>query len=328
MRRREFIATLGSAAAWPLVTRAQQARKVPLIGVLWHARNEDEEAIYLSALWNGLADLGYVPGKTLVLENRFAAENYQRFNEMASELVNLKVDVLVAVTPPAVLAAQRATSTIPILFIIDPDPVGRKLVSSFAHPGGNITGLTAMAAGDQGVKRLEILRDSIPNLSRVAFLVNVTSPAAVSTIEATKAAASTLGIAVHPIEVRTPEDLEVAFLTIVKGDFGGISIHSDSMLYNERRRIAELALQSKLPYISGLREFVEAGGLMSYGPNFRTSFYRAATYIYKILKGESPADIPVEQPTKLELVVNLKTAKAIEIAIPETVLSRADEVIE
>ena len=327
MRRRDFIAAFGGAAAWPLVARAQQNRKRSVIGVLWHAGNEQEEANYLAALRKGLTDLGYVEGQDIVLANRFAAENYDRFKGMAKELVDLNVDVIVSVTPPATLAAQRATSTIPIVFIIEPDPVARKLVHSLAHPGGHITGLTALI-GDQSAKRLELLKDAIPNLSRAAFIVNATAPTAVSNIETARAAASTLAIEVQPIEVRTPADLDEAFSKIAEGNFGGVSLASDSMLFNERKHIAELALRSKLPYVSNLREFVEVGGLMSYGTSFRAAFYRAATYIDKIIKGEKPADIPVEQPTRFELVINLKTAKAIGITIPPQLLARADEVIE
>jgi putative ABC transport system substrate-binding protein len=310
-----------------MVARAQEARKVAVVGVLWHAGNEQEEAIFLGAFRKGLTDLGYIEGKNIKLENRFAAENYERFNSMAHELVNLKVDVLFAVTPPASLAAQRATSMIPIVFIIDPDPVARKLVDSLARPGANITGLTA-ALGDLTGKRLEALREVIPDLTRVALLVNPTSPLTAGNIDTSRTTASALGIAVQPIEVRTPSDFEPAFSLIVKGGFGGVHVQCDSLNYNERHRIADLSLRERLPCAFCQREYVDAGGLISYGVGFRAEFYRAAIYIDKILKGEKPGDIPVERPTKFELVVNLKTARALGLTIPAPLLARADEVIE
>jgi putative tryptophan/tyrosine transport system substrate-binding protein len=328
MKRREFIAGLGGAAAWPVVARSQQNRKVPVVGVLWHAGNEQQEANYLGALRKGLVDLGYVEGKNILLENRFAAENYDRFDAMARELAGLKVDVIVAVTRAAALAAQRATSTIPVVFIIDPDPVASKLVSSFAHPGANITGLTAVA-GDLSDKRLEILADAIPGLTRIALLLNARSTLKASYIEKTRGAAAARGILqVKSIEVGSPSDLAEAFSTIADEGFGGVSVPGDAMLYNERRLIAELALRNRLPSAFDLREHVEAGGLLSYGATFRTAFYRLATYVDKVVKGEKPADIPVERPTKLELVVNLKTANALGLVISEAFLLRADEVIE
>jgi putative tryptophan/tyrosine transport system substrate-binding protein len=327
MRRRGFIKILGGAATWPLASRAQQTRKIPVVGVLWHAGNEEEEAVYLGALRKGLLDLGYVDGHNITLVNRFAAEDYARFNELAKELVDLKIDVLVAVTPPASLAAQRATSTIPVVFVIIPESVASKLVNSFARPGGNITGVAA-SAGDQTAKRFELLKDALGAVRRVAFVVNATSPITIGNVETVRAAVPALGMTVHPVEVREPGDIERAFSMIVKEGFDGAVMQCDAMLYNERKRIADVSLREQIPGMFCVREFVEAGGMMSYGVSFSASFYRVAAYVDKILKGEKPADIPVELPTKYELVINLKTAKALGLQIPAQLLARADEVIE
>jgi putative ABC transport system substrate-binding protein len=330
MGRREFIALLGcAAAAWPLGARAQRAGRItPRVGVLWHAGNEQEEAIYLEAFRQGLRDLGYVEGKNIALENRFAAEQYDRFSSLAAELVGLKVDVLVAVTVPAALAAQGATTTIPVVFILVPDPIGIGLVKSLAHPGGNVTGLS-QTAFDIAAKKLELFKEAIVDLSRVAFLVNPGNRAVAHRyVEVTQAGAGPLSVIVQPVEVRASDELKRAFSAITQDGVHGVVVMPDGMFFNERSRIAELSLEHRLPTMMFNKETVQAGGLMSYGPSTPALFRRAATYIEKILKGAKPSDLPVEQPTKFELIINLKTARALGLTVPPTLLVRADEVIE
>jgi len=329
LRRRRFMTLLGgAAAAWPLAARGQQAAGIPRVGVLWHAGSEEEEGIYFTSLQQGFRDLGYIEGRTLVLEHTYAAEQYERFNANAANLVAHKVDVLVAVTRPAVVAAQRATNTIPIVFTVVPDPVGLGLVASLAHPGGHITGLTHIGT-DIGAKRIEFLKEAFPNLSRAALLVNPTDPVVKQrNIDEAQSAARHLKIEIQPIEVRSPEDFVPAFTAIDQARLEAVVTGIDPMIYNERKRIAELARSKRLPTMLHIAEMVEAGGLMSYAPNYPALFRRTAAYVDKILKGASPADLPVEQPTKFDLVVNLKTANAIGAAIPPSFLLRADRIIE
>jgi putative ABC transport system substrate-binding protein len=327
MKRREFIALLGGAAvAWPLQARAQQSRKLPRIGVLWHAGNEVEEAKYLAALRQGFNDLGYVEGKTYVLENRFAAEKYERFNSLAAELVAAKVDVLVAITPEAALAAQHATATIPVVFAVVGNPVGAKLVDSLARPGRNITGLSNVMIDLSG-KRLELFKDAIPTLSHVILLVNPNAYRIQVATELHRSAAAALGLMVQEMATPDPNSIESAFSAIADRT-SGLFIVPDSMLFNERKHIAELALAHRLPSMAFNAEMVEAGLLMSYGASFLVQFRQVAVYVDKILKGAKPADLPVEQPVQFELIINSKTAKALHLDIPPSLLARADEVIE
>jgi len=328
MKRREFMTVLGGVAVtWPLAAGAQQKTKIPTIGVLWHAGSEQEEAPFLNALRQGLRDLGYLEGQNIAIENRFPAEQYERFNALASELAGLNVDVLVAVTQPAALAAQRATTTIPVVFILVPDPVAVKLVESFGRPGGHITGLSQMAL-DLTAKRLEIFREAI-SLPRLALLVNPGNREFVRrSIEETEAAAAHLRVNVKPIEVSKPAGLENAFSQIAQDGIKGAIVLSDGMFWNERKQIAALALQHQVASMFAIRDHVVEGGLISYGPSFPALFQRAATYIDKILKGENPSELPVERPTKFQLVINLKAAKALGIDIPTSLLVGADEVIE
>ncbi len=329
MKRRDFITLLGGAVVtWPLAARAQRTEKIPRIGLLWHAGNKEEEGNFFTSLQQGFHDLGYVEGRTLVLEHTYAAEQYERFNVNAAALVALKVDVLVAVTRPAAVAAQRATSTIPIVFTVVPDPVGLKLVASLAQPGGNITGLTHIAT-DIGAKRIEILKEAFPGLSRVGLLVNPNDPAvAQRNIDEAQTAASRLSFIVQPVEVRSPEDFARAFAMIDQARLEGVVTGVDPMIYNERKRLAELAQARRLPTMVHVAEMVEAGNLMSYAPNYPALFRRTAAYVNKILKGTKPADLPVEQPTRFDLVINLKTAHAIGVTILPSLLLRADKVIE
>jgi putative tryptophan/tyrosine transport system substrate-binding protein len=328
MRRREFITLFGGAAVWPLSAHAQQRGKVPRVGVLWHAANAEEEAIYISALQKGFNDLGYVDGRTITLEPRFPNEEPDRFASMATELVALKVDVLMAVTPLGALAAQRATTTIPIVFILVADPVERKLVNSLARPGGNITGLTQIST-DLSAKRLELLKEAFPRATRVALLLNATDQLGMHRyISESETAATALGLEVQPMELRSVGDVEQVFDKIVEARLEVVAAAPDGLLYQGRKLIAQAAMTRHLPLIVFSRETLLAGGLMSYGPDLPAIFRRAAAYVDKILKGERPSDLPVEQPTKFEFLINLRTAKALGLEMSPMLLSRADEVIE
>jgi putative tryptophan/tyrosine transport system substrate-binding protein len=327
MRRREFIVALSSAAAWPLVARGQQISKVPTVGILWHAGSIEEEAGYLKEIQQGLLNLGYVEGRNINLANTFANEEYERFNANAVDLVGRKVDVLVAVTLQAALAAQRATKTIPIVFLLVPDPVASKLVDSLARPGGNITGLSQLAL-DLLPKRLELFKEIVTPLIRIALLVNPSDPVTTArSIEQAHAAAERLDISIQLIEAGKPDQIERAFSSIQEG-VRGVMVQPDAMFFNERKRIAELAVARNLPSLVFNSTMVEAGGLMTYAPSSFAIFRRSAVYIDKILKGTKPNELPVELPTKFEFDVNLKTAKAIGLTISPAIIARADKVIE
>jgi len=297
--------------------------------VLWHAGSADEEKIPLGGLVEGFRNLGYVEGKSIVLEHRFPNEQPERFFSLAAELVQLKVDVLIAVTRQAALAAQRATTTIPTVFIAVPDPVGSKLVDNLARPGGNMTGLTNMAV-ELVPKRMEILKEAIPGLSRMALLVNASVPdAARSYIEVAQTAARPLGFTLQPVEIRTPADIERAFALITQSRLQGMCLTSDGLIYVEQRRLAQLALDRNVPLIGYTREMAQwPGMLLTYGASNVALFQRAAYFVDKILKGAKPAELPVEQPRIIELLVNLKTAKALGRTLPPSLVGRADEVIQ
>jgi putative tryptophan/tyrosine transport system substrate-binding protein len=330
MRRREFItAIVAGAAALPFVAQAQQQRgKVPRVGVLWHAGSAEEEALYLTALLQGLGRLGYFDGRTIVLENRFPNEQPERFVSMATELAAFNVDVLIAVTPLAALAAQRATATIPIVFIVVPDPVGTKLVNSLARPGGNITGLTHIAV-ELSAKRLAVFKEAFPRMSRVSLLLNANDQQGMLRyIDETRAATTALGLDFQPVEVRSTKDFEQACDKMVEWRTQGVLLGPDGLFYQGRLVLAQAALTRRLPLMGYNREILQAGALMSYGPDFQEIFRRAAIYVDKIIKGELPANLPVEQPTKFEFLINQKTAKALGLELAPTLLARADEVIE
>jgi putative ABC transport system substrate-binding protein len=329
MRRREVIAGLATATGvWAVGARAQQPTRTRIIGVLWHAASAEEEAVYLGALREGLAELGYIEGKNIVLENRFPAEQWERFISLAAELVQLNPDVLVAVSRPAAIAAQRATTTIPIVFSVVPDPVGSKLVESLARPGGNSTGLSNMAL-DLSAKRIELLKEMVGGLSRVALLVNAGDPdGARRYVEESQAAAHPLGIEIEPVEVRGLGEIPRAFSKIDQLKVNGVVGTADSLFTVERKHIIQSALERRLPTMMHSRETALAGALMAYAPSYVQMLRRTAVYVDKVLKGVKPAVMPVEQPNKFELVINVATAKALGLTIPPTLLARADEVIE
>jgi putative tryptophan/tyrosine transport system substrate-binding protein len=328
MRRRELLSAIGGAVAWPIAAWAQQTRKIPRVGVLWHAANAEEEAIYLAAFQEGLKGMGYIDGRTISLEHRFPNEIPERFVSMAAELAANKPDVLVAVSPAAALAAKRATSTIPIIFIVVHDPVRSKLVQSLAHPGGNITGLTHITV-ELSAKRLALFKEAFPRMTRVALLVNPNDQqTADGYIQESQAAAISLGLTIYPAEVRGADDFARAFEKIAEQKLEGVAAAPDGLLYQNRAAMAQLALKHGLPLMAYSRETLEAGATMSYGADVRALFRRASFYLDKVLKGEKSADLPVEQPTKFEFLINIKTAKALGLELSPALLARADEVIE
>jgi putative tryptophan/tyrosine transport system substrate-binding protein len=328
MKRRDFITLVGGlAAAWPIAVQAQRNKNMPRVGVLWHAGSAEEEAIYLRALNQGFADLGYVDGKTIALDHRFPDEQPERFASLARELAAIPVDVLVAVTQPAALAAARATTTIPIVFTHVADPVGSKLVTSLARPGGNITGLTNVAS-EIAAKRVQILKEAFPRMKRVALLVNPTDPAMPGFVDEARTSAMSVGLEVQTVEVRSLEEFEQAFTRMVDSGSEGVITAPNGLFYQGRVLAGRLAVAHHLPCVVVSRETLEGGALMSYGPDFQAIFRRTPVYVDKIVKGEKPADLPVELPTKFQFLINLKTAKALGVVISEALLLRADDVIE
>jgi putative tryptophan/tyrosine transport system substrate-binding protein len=329
MRRRQFIKLIGgAAAAWPLAARAQQPpSKIPIVGVLWHAGSAEEEDVYLSVVVKAFNDLGYIEGTNIHLDHRFPAENPERFRILAQELVDEKPDVIIAVTGFGAAEAKRATSTIPIVVTVAYDAVGMGLVESLARPGGNVTGLSLMAVDLSG-KRLELLKEAVPSLSRVALLVDFSTPNKERTIKLHQTAAQALGISLWPVEILTPADIEPVFAKIVQDHADGIVRGPGSALFNWRARVGASALKHRLPVMTYVAEEVPHGLLMSYGQDVPDFFRRTAVYVDKILKGAKPADLPVEQPTKFKLVLNLKTAKALGLTFPQSLMLSADEMIE
>ena len=326
MKRREFMALIGGAAvACPLAARAQQPGKLPTIGFMG-ANNATWERASTDAFVQRLRELGWIENRTVAIEYRWAEGRYELFAEIAAEFIRLRVDVILTYATPSSIAAKKATAVIPIVFAAAGDPVGTGLVASLARPGGNITGLSIQQT-DLASKRLEMLREVLPGLRTVAILVNIGSPNSVLEMGEAQAAARTLGLAVVTSEVQRAEDIAPA-LDALKGHADGLYVCSSPLLSTNRIRINSLALGVRLPTMYGLRAFTEAGGLMSYGPNLPDLFRRAADITDKILRGTKPGDIPVEQPTKFDLVINLTTAKALGLTIPPTLLALTDEVIE
>jgi putative ABC transport system substrate-binding protein len=308
----------------PLTSQAQHAAKVPRLGLLMPG-SASGYASRIEAFRHGLRDLGYVEGRNITLEYRFAEGQADRLPALVAELVRLPVDVLVVDGTVAIRPAQQANTTIPIVMVAG-DPVGAGLVASLAHPGGNITGLSIMIPDLSG-KRLEILKEAVPNLSRVAALWHRDAPVGPYITE-TQAAAQALGLQLQSLEVRSPNEFDQAFAAMTREHADALVVLSNPLFFGHRRQLAELAVKHRLPAIFLFREYVEAGGLMAYGANLNAMYRRAAYYVDRILKGTKPADLPVEQPVKFELVINLKTAQALDLTIPPTLLFQADEVIK
>jgi putative ABC transport system substrate-binding protein len=326
VKRRAFITLLGgTAAAWPLGARAQQPTKLPTIGFLVSG-TPSSHGQWVAAFVRRLNELGWIEGRTIAIEYRWAEGRTERAAEIAAEFVRLKVDVIVTSATAVVVVAKQATSIIPIVFAAAGDPVGTGLVASLARPGGNVTGLSLQQT-DVAAKRLELLREVVPGLRRLAILGNVGGPAAVLDMREVQAAARTLGLEVIASKIQRGEDIAPAFEAL-NGRAEALYVATDPLVDTHRIRINTLALAARLPTMLRSREWVEAGGLVSYGPNWPDQWRRAADYIDKILRGAKPSDLPVEQPTKFNLVLNLTTAKALGLEVPPTLLARADEVIE
>jgi ABC-type uncharacterized transport system substrate-binding protein len=327
IRRREFVRLLGggAAAAWPLVAWAQQPGKLPTIGFLGQS-TPVVESQRLAAFLKRLRDLGWVEGRTVAIDYAWGQGSSERFAEIAADFVRLKVDVIVTSGTANVVAAKQATSVIPIVFAVAGDPVANNLVSSLARPGGNVTGLSTVAT-DLAGKRLELLREAVPGFKRLATIGNVGNPLSVLEMREVRVAASRFGLESTSLEVRQADDIEPA-IEAVKGRADALYVVADPLVNTNRDRIHTLAMGARLPTIYNAREHVEAGGLLSYGPDFMELYRRAADFVDRILRGANPGDIPVEQPTKFELVINLRTTKALGLDVSPTLLGRADEVIE
>ena len=324
--RRSFVSGLAAGILTvPLVAEAQQAGKVYNIGHL--GLGPSFAGPNRTAFYEGLQQHGWIEGQNFILTTRFARFKSERLRELVAELVQLKVDVIVVSTAEAALAAKHGTSTIPIVAVDPADAVAIGLVASLARPGGNVTGLSYLGT-ELIAKQMGLLKEAVPNLSRVAVLSNAANPTHAPRLRAADIAVQGLRINLEPIEARTPSELSKAFAAMMRARVGGVLVLSDPMFNAEARRLAQLASTSGLPAIYGFRTWVDAGGLMSYGPNLPDLFHRAAAYVDKILRGAKPADLPIEQPTKFELVINLKTAKALGLTIPPSLLARADEVIQ
>jgi putative tryptophan/tyrosine transport system substrate-binding protein len=327
VRRREFITLLGgTAVTWSLAARGQQAGKIPTVGYLWHAGSPQEEVPYFGALQEGFARLGYADGRNIKLEHRFPNETPERFKSMAAELVSLNVDVLMggAVASPYL---RDATTKIPIVFMFVPDPVGMKLVQSIARPGGNITGLSNFGRDVAG-KRLQLLREIVPGLSHVALLINSDQQTTPVFIEAMGAAADQLGLVLQTFDARSLQEIEPAFDAMTRAGMQAVTTVQGGLFYQARTFIPKLAIARRLPMLAYSRETFEYGALVSYAADQVEMCRRSAVYADKILKGAKPGDLPVEQPTKFEFLINLKTAKALGLDVPVHLQQIADEVIE
>jgi putative ABC transport system substrate-binding protein len=326
MRRREFITLLGGAAvAWPLAARAQQQAKLPTIG-LWGPSTLSAASQRVARFVQRLRELGWIEGRTVTIEYRWAEGRNERAAEIAAEFVRLKVDVIVAQGTPSVIAAKQATSVIPIVFAAVGDPVGSGLVASLSRPGGNVTGLSTQQT-DTASKRIELFREMVPGLRRLAIMGNVGNPAVELELSEVQSTARAFGLEATAFELLRAEDIAPAF-DALKGRADALYVCGDPLVFTNRIRVNTLAQGARLPTMYLLGEYVEAGGLMSYGPSVPDLYRRAADFVDKILRGAKPADIPVEQPTKFDLIINITTAKALGLEIPPTLLARADEVIE
>ena len=315
----------GTAAAWPLAARAQQARKLPTIGFLG-ATTRTAASQWVAAFAQRLRELGWIEGRTVVILYSCAEGRTERLAEITAEFLRLKVDLIFTYGSQAVVAAKQGTAVVPIVFALPGDPVGTGLVATLAHPGGNATGMSSQTS-DLAGKRLELLREIVPNFRRLAIMVNIGNPGSVSDVHAAQAAARILGLHVDLFEIRQSEDIAPAF-EVLEHIVDALYIPPDALINTNRIRINTLALAARVPTMFGSREYVQAGGLLSYGPNFPDQFRRAADYVDKILRGAKPSDLPVEQPAKFDLVINVTTAKALGLTVPDKLLALADEVIE
>ena len=324
MKRREFITVLGCAVAWPLASRAQG--RIPRVGFMGNS-TAALEANLVDSFREGLRELGYEEGRNIAIEYRWADGQYERFAGLVTELIAAKVDVIVTAGTPAALAVKKATSTVPLVMVAVGDPVGTGLVPSLARPDGNLTGLSSVAPDLEG-KRLELLREIVPSVSRIAVFLNSVNPFHATSMRQAQTAGKTLGIKVQQYDIRKSEDLDGAFAAIRKERPDALLILADRVFLHNRERIVDFTEEQHLPNVNAYKELVEAGGLISYGPSYEDMHKRAAIYVNKILKGAKPGNLPIEQPTKFTLIVNLKAAKALGISMPPAVLSRADEVIE
>ena len=324
MKRREFITVLGCAVAWPLASRAQG--RIPRVGFMGNS-TAALEANLVDSFREGLRELGYEEGRNIAIEYRWADGQYERFAALVTELIAAKVDVIVTAGTPAALAVKKATSTVPLVMVAVGDPVGTGLVPSLARPDGNLTGLSSVAPDLEG-KRLELLREIVPSVSRIAVFLNSVNPFHATSMRQAQTAGKTLGIKVQQYDIHKSEDLDGAFAAIRKERPDALLILADRVFLHNRERIVDFTGEQHLPNVNAYKELVEAGGLISYGPSYEDMHKRAAIYVNKILKGAKPGNLPIEQPTKFTLVVNLKAAKALGISMPPAVLSRADEVIE
>ena len=325
MDRRAFLQALGPGIlAAPIAAEAQQAGKTPRVGYLGTRTLAD---FGVDAFRQALHELRWVEGQNIVVEWRFAEGKLERLPELAAELVRLKPDVIVAQATPGATAAKNATQTIPIVMVPVADPVAVGLVTSLARPGGNITGVSANGVEIVG-KQLELLKETVPKVRRVAILLNPTNPSSRDVLKEANAAARSLGVQLQPVEARDADQLDAAFAAMARERAEGVLVMQDTAFVLYRQRFADLAAKSRLPAAYGWKEHVETGGLMSYGASLRDLFRRGATFVDRILKGAKPGDLPVEQPTKFELVINLKAAKALGLTIPRSVLARADQIIE
>ena len=328
--RRAFLGTMaGALLTAPLAAEAQQSGKVFRIGILANVWATDPRVEPLwQAFIQGLQELGYVEGQNITIEHRSSEGRYERLPALAAELVRLKVDVIVVPASQNALAAKEATRTIPIVMASAADPVAEGIVASLARPGGNITGLMGNAGPEIAGKRLELLKEAVPKVFRVAVLSNPTNPVSAPALGATRAAARSLRLQLQMLEARAPDEIERAFAAMTREHADALVVVTDAMFILQRKRIAAFAAKQRLPTMSGWREDVEIGSLMSYAASGRDNFRRAASYVDKILKGAKPGDLPIEQPTKFELVINLKTAKMLGLTIPQSLLLRADEVLQ
>jgi len=327
VKRREFIAVLGGAmTAWPLAAIAQQQSTIPKVGYLFSFTPSEDAGLW-EACRQGLRELGYIEGRNISIEARWADGSHKRLPDLVGDLLSRKVDVLVAAATPASLAAKAATSTIPIVIVAVGDPVRVGLVASLARPGGNVTGLSLLTPELSG-RRLQMITEMLPQLTRVGVLANPDNLSYALFLEETMNAAQQIGAQIQPLHARNPDQIEQAFQSATKSNLQALVVFDDPVIWGHRKQLVTLAAKTSLPVMYGYSEFVSEGGLISYGPHRPNMYRRTAVYVDKILKGTKPADLAVEQPTKFELVINLKTAKALGVTVPPSLLTRADDVIE